>query len=125
MVSKRRPAFLSFFFLLDKAHVHEHRVPFGEKKSNNFFLILQAEDSVDDDVLNSFCWMYSRFDMPATFSGQCTRKKYDGNYMYNTYYQWVPIFLAVQAGLFYIPRCIWLLVEGGLMAYIVKGINCS
>ena len=82
-----------------------------------------AEDSVDDDVLNSFCWMYSSFDMPTTFTGPCTRKKLDptGTYLYNTYYQWVPIFLAVQAALFYIPRCIWLMLEGGLMAYMVKG----
>jgi len=80
-----------------------------------------AEDSVDDDVLNSFCWMYSSFDMPPNFSGPCTRKKYIGSHLYNTYYQWVPIFLAIQAGLFYIPRCLWLMLEGGLMSYIVKG----
>jgi len=33
-----------------------------------------AEDSVDDDVLNSFCWMYSSFDMPETFQFPCARK---------------------------------------------------
>ena len=86
-----------------------------------FFFIFQAEDSVDDDVLNSFCWMYSSFDMPSTFTGPCTRKSMVGSYLYNTYYQWVPIFLAVQAGLYYIPRCLWLILENGLMAYIVKG----
>ena len=88
---------------------------------NLFFILFQAEDSVDDDVLNSFCWMYSSFDMPPNFSGPCTRKKYIGSHLYNTYYQWVPIFLAIQAGLFYIPRCLWLMLEGGLMSYIVKG----
>lgn len=80
-----------------------------------------AEDSVDDDVLNSFCWMYSSFDMPAGFTGPCTRKRYDSTYLYNTYYQWVSVFLATQAVIFYIPRCIWLMLEGGLMSYIVKG----
>ena len=92
------------------------------------YFFLQAEDSVDDDVLNSFCWMYSSFDMPSTFKFPCTRKTpYDGNhdttYLYNTYYQWVSIFLAFQAGLFYIPRCIWLIMEGGLMAFIVNGMK--
>ena len=91
---------------------------------HSFFLILQAEDSVDDDVLNSFCWMYSSFDMPPTFTFPCARKTYDGTFLYNTYYQWVSIFLAFQAGLFYIPRCLWLIIEGGLMQYIVKGKRC-
>ena len=85
------------------------------------WFLFQAEDSVDDDVLNSFCWMYSSFDMPETFQFPCARKKYDGTYLYNTYYQWVSIFLAFNAGLFYIPRCIWLIIEGGLMSYMVKG----
>ena len=107
----------------------EWNIIFNHSHSKNFSnIFLQAEDSVDDDVLNSFCWMYSSFDMPSTFKFPCTRKTpYDGNhdttYLYNTYYQWVSIFLAFQAGLFYIPRCIWLIMEGGLMAFIVNGMK--
>jgi len=62
-----------------------------------------GEDSVDNDVLNSYCWMYSSFDIPNTFSFPCTRKdntENSGTPLYNTYYQWVSIFLATQAGLF-------------------------
>ena len=87
----------------------------------SLFVSFQAEDSVDDDVLNSFCWMYSTFDIPPDFEGVCTRRNTDGTRLYNTYYQWVSIFLGTQAVLFYIPRCIWLMLEGGLMSYIVKG----
>ena len=76
---------------------------------------------MDNDVLNSYCWMYSSFDVADSFSFPCTRKNYEGSYLYNTYYQWVSIFLAFLAGLFYIPRCIWLIIEGGLMSYMVKG----
>ena len=95
-------------------HIHIHTIIF----------LLQGEDSVDADVLNSYCWMYSSFDIPNTFNFPCTRKNKEestGTHLYNTYYQWVSIFLAVQAGLFYIPRCIWLIIEGGLMSYMVKG----
>lgn len=76
---------------------------------------------MDDDVLNAFCWMYSSFDIPPDFEGICTRREHDGSRLYNSYYQWVSIFLGSQAVLFYIPRCIWLMLEGGLMSYIVKG----
>ena len=76
---------------------------------------------MDDDVLNAFCWMYSSFDIPPDFEGICTRRETDGTRLYNSYYQWVSIFLGSQAVLFYIPRCIWLMLEGGLMSYIVKG----
>ena len=35
--------------------------------------------------------------------------------------QWVSIFLVVCAILFYTPRAIWLMAEGGLMKYLAKG----
>jgi hypothetical protein len=35
------------------------------------------------------------------------------NPMYNTYYQWVSIFLIFQSMLFYLPRVMWLMMEGG------------
>jgi len=80
-----------------------------------------AEDSVDDDVLNSFCWMYTSFDTPPAFTSPCTRKKYDGTFLYNTYYQWVSIFLGFLAVVYYIPRCVWIMLEGNLMEILVKG----
>ena len=42
---------------------------------------------VKDDVLNSFCWMYSTFDIPESFTGSCARKEQDQTALYNTYYQ--------------------------------------
>ena len=29
--------------------------------------ILQADDSVDEEVLNHYCWMFSQFDIPPDF----------------------------------------------------------
>ena len=35
-----------------------------EEKSNG---VTQADDSVDEEVLNHYCWMYSTFDIPEDF----------------------------------------------------------
>ena len=53
-------------------------------------------------------------------AGNCAKREPDGATLYNTYYQWVAIFLVVQACLFYVPRVAWLRLEGGLMKFLVK-----
>merc|ERR1712038_128654 len=78
------------------------------------------DGGVNQAVLNSYCWMYSSFDIPPNFKGNCAKREPDGATLYNTYYQWVAIFLVVQACLFYIPRVAWLRLEGGLMKFLVK-----
>ncbi len=35
--------------------------------------------------------------------------------------QWVPIYLIFLAVVFYLPRCLWLVMEGGLMKFFGKG----
>jgi len=80
-----------------------------------------ADDSIDEEVINAYCWMYSHFDMPPDYNGFCTQRNPDKTNLYNTYYQWVSVFFMIQAILFYIPRCIWLSMEGGLMSFLVKG----
>merc|ERR1712223_1650941 len=47
-----------------------------------------------------------------------------GNYeniIYNSYYQWVPLYLTFLAFFFYTPRYVWLKMEGGLMKLFRKG----
>jgi len=41
--------------------------------------------------------------------------------VYNSYYQWVPLYLVFLAILFYLPRMLWLVMEGGLMKFFGKG----
>ena len=41
--------------------------------------------------------------------------------VYNSYYQWVPLYLVLLAFLFYLPRMFWLIMEGGLMEFFGKG----
>ncbi|TRY78246.1 hypothetical protein TCAL_06746 [Tigriopus californicus] len=76
---------------------------------------------VNDAVLSSYCWMYSTFNIPLEFKGSCSKREHDGTVLYNSYYQWVPIFLVTCAFFFYVPRAIWLMCEGGLMKFLSKG----
>ena len=41
--------------------------------------------------------------------------------VYNSYYQWVPLYLIFTAVLFYLPRMFWIMMEGGLMKFFGKG----
>ena len=84
----------------------------------NFSLSFQPGEAVSEKVLKSYCWMYSTFNIPRDFKGQCYRKNQSDNAVYNSYYQWVSIFLVCQAFLFYMPRVIWLMSEGGKSQYI-------
>ena len=85
-----------------------------------------------------YCYMYSEFHVPDTYvvstsvshvlrislnhcQGYCNSDAHVNTMLYNSYYQWVPVFFIVQAILFYIPRCIWLSTEGGMMAFLVTG----
>ena len=37
------------------------------------------------------------------------------------YFQWVPLYLIFLSVIFYMPRCFWLMMEGGLMKFFGKG----
>lgn len=76
--------------------------------------LFQRDGGVNQGVLNSYCWMYSTFNIPPSFQGNqepdsmfiivivlcfignCFKREHDGNTLYNTYYQWVAIFLVIQ-----------------------------
>ena len=50
-----------------------------------------------------------------------SEETYRVSVVYNSYYQWVPLYLVFLAILFYLPRMIWLVMEGGLMKFFGKG----
>jgi len=64
--------------------------------------------------------MYSTFNIPPDFKGQCSKRDHYGEELYNTYYQWVAIYLVIQALMVYTPRVLWLSLEGGLMKFLVR-----
>ena len=90
-------------------------------------------DGIEGDVLNSYCWMYSTWNVPPNYKGACsagsefggiTKEEWNKartSIVYNSYYQWVPLYLVLLAFLFYLPRMFWLIMEGGLMEFFGKG----
>ena len=78
---------------------------------------------VSTETLKNYCWMYSTFNIPDDFQGSCSRKgdldKY-GDEVFNSFYQWVSLCLVGQAILFFLPRALWLSLEGGLMKHLAK-----
>lgn len=92
-------------------NVEEKQLNFRQCLTLNYSL--QPRGGVSDKVLKSYCWMYSSFNIPPSFEGNCARTTQEITPIYNSYYQWVPIFLIFQAFVFYVPRMIWLMLEGG------------
>jgi len=108
-----------------------------------------AAEGIEGDVLNSYCWMYSTWNVPPQYKGACSAggvwkhlmivqnlytfpQDYGGitieewnehrtSIVYNSYYQWVPLYLMFLAVLFYLPRLCWMMMEGGLMEFFGKG----
>jgi len=83
-----------------------------------------ARGAVDQGALESYCWMYSTWDIPREYKGACSGGDLGegrGRIVYNSYYQWVPLYLLVLSVLFYLPRLFWLLMEGGLMRFFGRG----
>jgi len=68
--------------------------------------------------------MYSTLRLPLQYKGACAGgdgENRSNTMVYNTYYQWVPLYLIFMAFLFYLPRMFWLNIEGGLMKFLCKG----
>ena len=56
---------------------------------------------------DTYCWMYSTLEIPREYQGQCNSgdtEDIGGQALYNSYYQWVPLYLLVSAVFFYVPR---------------------
>ena len=106
---------------------------FYDNNIGDEYFVPQASDGVDKDVLNSYCWMYSTWNIPPGYKGACSAGSEDRGItlnewneqtttiVYNSYYQWVPLYLIILAFVFYLPRMCWLIMEGGLMEFFGKG----
>uniref|UniRef100_A0A2P2I1N6 Innexin n=1 Tax=Hirondellea gigas TaxID=1518452 RepID=A0A2P2I1N6_9CRUS len=85
---------------------------------------------LQDDVVNTFCWIHSTFTLPRYFHGN-KQLPYPGvgpgmegdEVVYHAYYQWVPFMLFLQGLFFYVPHWLWKTWEGGKMNSIAAGLS--
>lgn len=91
-------------------------------------------DSVPANVIRTFCWIHSTFNVPAAFNATVgvngvphpgiQRYTPDEERRYYGYYQWVCMVLFLQAGCFYVPRYLWKSYEQGLIRSLVQDLDC-
>ncbi|KOB65579.1 Innexin [Operophtera brumata] len=69
--------------------------------------IAEGEHS-DKDAVNSYCWIYGTYTLKSNLYGV-----HQDEQIKLRYYQWVCFVLLGQAVMFYIPRYLWKIWEGG------------
>ena len=77
-------------------------------------------DVKEESAMNSYCWNKGTFSVPQeknkTSSGNREKDRYR-----TALYQWVPLFLCIQAFFFHLPHNLWkTFCEGGVMKKLVK-----
>ena len=82
------------------------------------YQVYQVYQSLNSFILNTIWNILIKYkDLICLF---CQDEMFE-NIVYNSYYQWVPLYLTFLAFFFYLPRYIWLKMEGGLMKLFRKG----
>lgn len=90
-------------------------------------------DDIPTNLLDTYCWIHSTFTLPDALNKKVGVEvphpgidKYTPGEkrVYHKYYQWVCFVLFLQAVMFYIPRYMWKLWEGGRLRSLVLGLNC-
>lgn len=90
-------------------------------------------DEIPAYFINSYCWTYGTFTIVELENGQIgydiikpgVRSIIQDNFeiKFHKYYQWVYFTLLIQAILFYIPRYIWKILEGGKLEKLTHNLN--
>uniref|UniRef100_A0A0P4WHJ5 Innexin n=1 Tax=Scylla olivacea TaxID=85551 RepID=A0A0P4WHJ5_SCYOL len=77
--------------------------------------------------INTYCWITSTFTINSTdgLKGLGLYNEKIHEKQVHTYYQWVPIVLAIQAGLFYLPHYLWKNMEGKQVDRLLQDVNKS
>ncbi|CAL4059830.1 unnamed protein product, partial [Meganyctiphanes norvegica] len=85
---------------------------------------------MDSDIMDSYCWIHGTYLLPEHYHSEQPHpglgpdnnsKKEDRDY--HMYYQWVTLFLYLQAAMFYLPRYLWKTQEGNKMEQLVQDLD--
>eukprot|EP00096_Caligus_rogercresseyi_P016570 TRINITY_DN927_c0_g1_i1.p1 TRINITY_DN927_c0_g1~~TRINITY_DN927_c0_g1_i1.p1 ORF type:complete len:362 (+),score=85.23 TRINITY_DN927_c0_g1_i1:246-1331(+) len=88
-------------------------------------------EEIPPNVMDTYCWIHSTFsivDNDRSVSGRDIPHRGIGPeneepQQFHKYYQWVCFTLFFQAILFYLPRYLWKIWEGGKMSVLVQEMN--
>ncbi|XP_067131720.1 innexin shaking-B-like [Centruroides vittatus] len=87
---------------------------------------------IPETVINTFCWIHTTFTIPGAFDKIVGKEvphpgidasQDASNFKYHRYYQWVCFMLFFQAALFYIPRWLWRVWEGGKIQALMMDLD--
>lgn len=106
-----------------------------DKSGSSIQCMMDKGVGIDPKIINNYCWITSTFTLPKYWEGVLHDDgmlhhgvgpyKEEDDKVYHAYYQWVPLMLAFQAVMFYLPHYIWKALEGGKMECIIAGLNAS
>ncbi|CAG2165360.1 unnamed protein product [Oppiella nova] len=83
-----------------------------------------GDNHLPSDIVKSFCWQRTEFSFPkpVIHAHNETAHDYD-NSKYNSYFKWIYPMLFFQAIWFYIPRYLWIILEGDLCGKLISGLG--
>lgn len=93
---------------------------------------MHTKGDTPKEVVNQFCWIHATFTLPSALNKTVGKEvphpgidKYTEKdaRTYHSYYQWVCFVLFFQACLFYIPRYVWKIAEGGKMRMLIMNLD--
>ncbi|XP_026752543.2 innexin inx2-like [Galleria mellonella] len=89
-----------------------------------------GEKDTDADAVNSYCWIYGTYTLRSKLKGEegiaylgVGPPTENDEQIKHTYYQWVCFVLLGQAVMFYIPRYIWKIWEGGRLKALAADLS--
>lgn len=87
---------------------------------------------IPSQIINTYCWIHTTYTIPSAYSKKVGKEtphpgidstQDEKLFRYHKYYQWVCFMLFFQATLFYIPRWLWRMWEGGKIQALMMDLD--